>query len=297
MKWLFELAIILLCVLYAEYLVIGDNHLASSLFGRLAIGLVAGLVIGWVIVGLKRLVLWCTDRFSKKMPRTAFYLGTGLFWLGVAVGVFCVGTAGYIAFEGGPLPLAIRFVGIGAFYCVAGWCLQYALRPLENLPVQDATASRLLSGGGVSTHQPNNFRPSTKQRKIAISLAVVGAAAAPFVSGTFKMEPTDLVLEPLTAEQRADITAYLTKLNNCREFETMPIGSIPDVGMRCFDRQADLKNGGVYDERFATGKYVAWNVGAVVAAFAIVFGLAYVLPPLTYLFLALARRYWRWLNT
>jgi hypothetical protein len=99
MKWLFESAIILLCVLYAEYLVIGDNHLASSLLGRLAIGLVAGLVIGWLIVGLKRLILWCTRWFSKKMPRTAFYLGTGLFWLGIAVGAFCVGTAGYVGFS------------------------------------------------------------------------------------------------------------------------------------------------------------------------------------------------------
>jgi hypothetical protein len=82
MKW-FESAIILLGVLYAEYLAIGDNHLASSLFGRLAIGLVVGLIIGWIIVGLVRLILWCTRLFSKKMPRTALYLGTGLFWLGI----------------------------------------------------------------------------------------------------------------------------------------------------------------------------------------------------------------------
>ena len=126
MKW-FELAIIFLSVVYAAFL--SSDQLEFSLFVRLAIGLVSGLVIGWAIVGLLRLLLWLARLFSKKMPRTAFYVGTGLFWLGVAIGVYLTGLTGYVAYQGASLRIFANLAGLAAFYFVAAWCVRYALKP------------------------------------------------------------------------------------------------------------------------------------------------------------------------
>jgi hypothetical protein len=128
-----------------------------------------------------------------------------------------------------------------------------------------------------------------RQWKIAISLAIVGAIAAPLVFGTYEAEPYVGGFQPLTVEQREDISAYLAKLNNCREFETMPLGSIPDEGMRCFNQQGLLRNGQYYSY-FSAPRYLALNVAAAGAGFVSIFGLAMLLP-------ALIRRYWRWLKT
>jgi hypothetical protein len=55
-----------------------------------------------------------------------------------------------------------------------------------------------------------------KQRKIAISLAIVGAIAAAFIFGTSKMRPTSENWVPITAEENASIAAYLKETNNCQ---------------------------------------------------------------------------------
>jgi hypothetical protein len=136
-----------------------------------------------------------------------------------------------------------------------------------------------------------------RQWKIAFSLAIVAAIAAPLVLGTYKSQPYFAWLpvpyvsgfRPLTAEQREETTAYLARLNNCREFETIPIGDIPDEGMRCFEQIGLLRNGEYYSH-FSEPRYLALNAAAAVAGFVSIFGLAMVLP-------ALVRRYWRWLST
>jgi len=56
-----------------------------------------------------------------------------------------------------------------------------------------------------------------------------------------------------------------------------------------FSRRELWRQGGEFKER-SLSEYLALNAAAVAIGFAGVFGLSYLLP-------ALARRYWRWLNT
>ena len=129
-----------------------------------------------------------------------------------------------------------------------------------------------------------------KQRKIAISLALVAAIAAPFVFRTYRANPQVLVLEPLTPQQKENFTAFVARLNNCSELEKIPMDRLPPEADECFERKALLTHGGDYKEQFSIPRYLAWNLGAGAAAFGLIFGMTYLLP-------ALARRYWRWLNT
>jgi hypothetical protein len=55
-----------------------------------------------------------------------------------------------------------------------------------------------------------------KQRKIAISLAVVGAIAAPFALQTYEMYPTFSVLVPFSESEKEHRAAYLKETNNCQ---------------------------------------------------------------------------------
>jgi hypothetical protein len=73
-----------------------------------------------------------------------------------------------------------------------------------------------------------------KQRKIAISLAVVGAIVAPLVFRTYKASPSVSGFLPLTVERREEITAYLARLKNCEEFETIPMDKLPRTQMTAF---------------------------------------------------------------
>ena len=55
-----------------------------------------------------------------------------------------------------------------------------------------------------------------KQRKVAISLAIVGAIAAPFVTHTVTMHPTTETWVPLTQDEKERISAEMSKTSNCR---------------------------------------------------------------------------------
>ena|SRR6476469_1038085 len=127
-----------------------------------------------------------------------------------------------------------------------------------------------------------------RQWKVALSFAIVGAAAAPFAFGTYYAEPLKSGFAPLTAAQRADVTAYLAKFNNCRELEAIPMDKLPREADECF-RQRGLLQQGEYYSYFSTPKHLAMNAAAAVAGFVVIFGLAMLLP-------VLARRYWRWLR-
>ena len=126
-----------------------------------------------------------------------------------------------------------------------------------------------------------------KQRKIAISLAVVGAIAAPFVFHTYKTRPpTWRTWIPLTAEIKENTAANLKSTNNCQVYEDRNDG----LALKsCRFEQKALEEGGVYGPRPSMPLYLLLNAAIAVAAFGIIFGLTYLLP-------ALARRYRRWLN-
>lgn len=151
-----------------------------------------------------------------------------------------------------------------------------------------------------------------KQLKIAISLAVIAAIATPFASGTYEAEPFSKTFVPLSKEGDARIRAYLAKTDNCKtHLETVIEGEgslfnepapqnwialvpkfneVPPALSVCKHNLELWRTGGYVRYGFSLSKYLAINAAAVVAAFAVVFGSSY-------LFLALGRRYWRWLNT
>jgi hypothetical protein len=147
-----------------------------------------------------------------------------------------------------------------------------------------------------------------KQRKIAISLTIVGVIAALFVFHTYKARPITHGLISLTAEEKATIAAELKETNNCQTHhgrlnealrdvvepnkKTELLLRNDDVGREyfCQEGQRRLERGGDFKEYPDTLKYLTINVATAGSAFVEVFALTYLLP-------ALAHRYWRWLNT
>ena len=130
-----------------------------------------------------------------------------------------------------------------------------------------------------------------KQRKIAISLAIVGAIAAPFVFGTYKMKPPYIsTWEPIDAEFKAFIVAHMESTNNCQEYVDRAQQSVENSNIlsnlvSCRRQQKVLNEGGMYVPRPSTPLKLALNVAAAAVGFIVIFGMAYLLP-------ALARRYW-----
>jgi len=55
-----------------------------------------------------------------------------------------------------------------------------------------------------------------KQWKVAISLAILGAIAAPFVTHTVRMQPTTETWIPLTQDEKERISAEFSETSNCR---------------------------------------------------------------------------------
>jgi hypothetical protein len=133
-----------------------------------------------------------------------------------------------------------------------------------------------------------------RQWKIALSVAIVGAAVAPFVLGSYKLSvEREYVVAPLTAEEKEQIAAKLKKNNYCQEQrdrlaqshdinDTMPV-------VACDLEVKTLERGETLHSYSRMAKYLAINAAVVIASFAVIFGLTYLLP-------ALARRYWKWLN-
>jgi hypothetical protein len=129
-----------------------------------------------------------------------------------------------------------------------------------------------------------------KQRKIAISLAVVAAVAVPFVFHTYKEGPTGKVWVSLTTENRKLYTARLMETNNCQTLEDYGRADVRNLLESCRLQQKALEAGGYYVSGRSMPVYLTLNAAVAAVAFVVIFGLTYLLP-------ALARRYWRWLNT
>ena len=120
-----------------------------------------------------------------------------------------------------------------------------------------------------------------KQWKIALSLAVVGAVAAPFVFGTWKARPLHDVVVPLTSEVKERFVAYLERTNNCKDASSKNL---------CEYEKRNFEQGGRDVTIFSLEKYLAINLPVALGVFVAVFGLAFLIP-------AIVRAYWRWLNT
>lgn len=119
--------------------------------------------------------------------------------------------------------------------------------------------------------EPNHLK--VRRWKIAIPVAVVGAIAAPFVFGTWKMPTTSETWVPLTAEQKATLAIYMQNTENCRTFEA----ASGDKDF-CDMELEKLRAGGEYQYLYlSTAKYFALNFAVALGAFIAVFGLTFLL--------------------
>jgi hypothetical protein len=96
---------------------------------HLIVNLISGMAAGCLLAAALWLLSQPAALFSKKMPRTAFYLGHGVFWLGAAVGIWFGGTAGYAAYQGAPPDVVALVSGIALLCLLLGLCARFALRP------------------------------------------------------------------------------------------------------------------------------------------------------------------------
>jgi hypothetical protein len=118
-----NLAILGAITLYSLYLGLQQR---SIILGLLS-GLFAGLVVGAVVVGIVELLVSIADLFRTKFPRTAYWIGTIAFWLGILLFVYFAGLVGYMIYEAAPIRLVLMVGGVGVFYGLLGWALQRGL--------------------------------------------------------------------------------------------------------------------------------------------------------------------------
>jgi hypothetical protein len=126
-----------------------------------------------------------------------------------------------------------------------------------------------------------------RQWKIALSLAVVGALAAPFVFRTYKIRPPSVqTWVPMSEEVKAGVIAYMKRTNGCQNFVDQ--ANSPALDSCRFEQKA-LDDGGSYGSRPSIPLYLTLNAAVALITFGIIFGLTFLVP-------ALAIRYWRWLK-
>jgi hypothetical protein len=119
-----------------------------------------------------------------------------------------------------------------------------------------------------------------RQWKVALSLAIVGAIVAPFVFHTHKAHPTSQLWVPLTAEDRASISARLKETNNCQVLTDRVNRLPPDLTISALLQNKDylaevdcrigrdrMQNGGDFITRPDFLKYLAINVVTAGAMF------------------------------
>ena len=137
-----------------------------------------------------------------------------------------------------------------------------------------------------------------RQRKIALSLAIVGALAAPYAFGTYKEPRVYLVSVPLTAHEKEQRANYLDT-GDCKSFDDDPyVELLCDLYGENFKlrRKAELERGTRPEWRDDLPKYWMMYVGTAAATFISLFGLAYLIPMWIRGLAFLVRRYWKWLN-
>jgi hypothetical protein len=125
-----------------------------------------------------------------------------------------------------------------------------------------------------------------RQWKIALSLAIVGALAAPFVFRTYKARPE--IWAPLPLEM-SDSCRTATSADTEADF-------IADYLCRHPLPATTLIAGIYYEHHPDWPKYLALNGGVAAATFASIFALAFLIPLLVRGSAFLIRRYWKWLN-
>jgi hypothetical protein len=155
-----------------------------------------------------------------------------------------------------------------------------------------------------------HWRAKVKLWKVAISLAAVGAVAAPGIFGIWGFMPKKEVWVPLTEEERQQ-GENLLKSNAC-VFEKVscddhdPFYNRLWTGnpLRCYRSRGctaykllDLEKGRRKVEQRDLFKYWVINLEVAFAVFVGIFGLVMVLPAFALWYWIFALWYWRWLRT
>ena len=127
--------------------------------------------------------------------------------------------------------------------------------------------------------------------KIAVSLGILGAIAAPFFTHTVRMSPTTETWTPLTQDEKERISAEMSKTSNCRtlseQFDAKKnTGVKPSVedfmnvisqDSICRDQLKSLELGGHVESHPSMFKYAVFNLASALAGFGIVFAAATVI--------------------
>ena len=120
--------------------------------------------------------------------------------------------------------------------------------------------------------------------KIALSLAIVGALAAPFAFRTYKARLTYPTFVRLTVQEREKLAAILQDPNYCKSNDVI----CPEKGRYLL--------GGYYESYPHWVEYLTLKLSVAAATFAGVFGVALLIPMLVGGGNFLMRRYWKWLS-
>ena len=127
--------------------------------------------------------------------------------------------------------------------------------------------------------------------KIAVSLGILGAIAAPFFTDTVRMSPTTETWTLLTQDEKERISAEMSKTSNCRtlseQFDAKKnTGVKPSVedfmnvisqDSICRDQLKSLELGGHVESHPSMLKYAVFNLASALAGFGIVFAAATVI--------------------
>ena len=86
-----------------------------------------GFAIGVLLAVLLRVLEWVLGKFRAYAPRTARYLGNGLFWIGLALAAWTLGSAAYAWYDGATVKLVSLLTVDALLYGLCGWGIRYSL--------------------------------------------------------------------------------------------------------------------------------------------------------------------------
>jgi hypothetical protein len=195
--------------------------------------------------------------------------------------------------EAKPWPASTGWLVVSILFANKLWIMDVTSMSLywvARLPIE-RPKGQTSSRGSVRKSPSSIAGGRLRQWKIALSLAVVGALAAPFAFCTYKVHPTYSVWVPLSAQEKVDLAISLKNSNNCQR-QTHNV----TLDFECYQEKRKLGLGGDYEYYPDELKYLAINLGAAALAFASIFGLTFLVPMLIRGVALMAQRYWKWLN-
>ncbi|MBI3699020.1 MAG: hypothetical protein HY242_01060 [Afipia sp.] len=192
------------------------------------------------------------------------------------------------------LPATTASLVVSILFAKICWILDASSMSLywvARIPIDKHDFKRQQPQIQISSQAPPNTK-SRRTRKIALSVAVLTALAAPFVTKIYKTHPTYGIWTPLNAEEQRELTAYLNKNDWCRTYNSASFAA----KYFCESEKQRLLDQGNYQYYFDNAKYF----GAIVSVMGGIFVITYFFILLgTAVFrvaVNLFRRYWSWLN-